>query len=142
MKNNNWDPRTPVLCLPATKDYAKKQNRGGDWLAVYEKRERYNAGIYAVEYSIRHSNEIHLWGFDSMYSNDLTSQMDTLVPRPGRAPLNKWWRPNWRKLFELHPDVKFSIHIPKGERCEEYPENVTICEETMAVDQHKNSQPA
>lgn len=138
MKNNNWRPRTPVFCLPATRDYARKQNIEGDWLAVYERVERSNAGIYAVEYSTRHSSEIHLWGFDSLFSQDLTSQMDNLVPRPSRGPLNKWWRPHWQELFKKYNEIEFVIHIPKGETCETYSTNVTICEETVALDKQPN----
>lgn len=142
MKNNNWNPRVPVFCLETTKNYAQKQHRMGDWLPVYEKKERYNAGLYAVEYSTRHSYEIHLWGFDSLFSDDLTSQMDALVPRTSRPNLNRWWRPHWQQLFEQHTNIQFVIHIPKGETCEKYPTNVTICEETLEMDEQSHSQTA
>mgnify|MGYP000141471507 CR=1 FL=1 len=140
MKNNKWRPKTTVLCLEATRQYARKQNIEGDWMAVYERKDRYNAGLHAVEYSTRHSKEIHLWGFDSMFSQDLTSQMDTLVPRPGRPKLNKWWRPYWQALFLEHSTTKFVIHIPQGENCESYPSNVAICEETMDLVEQNHSQ--
>jgi len=126
MKNNRWTPQVPVYCSESTKQYAYKQNIAGDWMPVYDKREKYNAGLHAVDYAATLTKEIHLWGIDSIFSQDLTSQMDNLVPRPKRPPLNKWWRPHWQQLFETHSTVCFYIHIPQGETCEQYPSNVTV----------------
>lgn len=126
MRNNNWEPRVPVFCTPSVKDYAIKKNLSGDWHPVYEKRERYNAGLHATEYATRLSKKIHLWGFDSLFSDDLTSQMDALVPRNSRPPLNKWWRPHWQALFDANPTVDFVIHIPQGKTCDKFAENVHI----------------
>jgi len=133
MKNNNWNPRVPVYCTAAARDYAKKCNRSGDWFAVYEKRERYNAGLYAVEHCVSRATQIHLWGFDSLFSTDVTSQMDAIVPRGKRPPLHTRWRPLWQQLFEQNPNVEFVLHIPQGEKSEVQATNLTIRQESMEL---------
>jgi hypothetical protein len=134
MKNNSYTPMVPVYCTQAVKDYAKKSNINGDWFAVYERTSRWNSGVHAADYAAKHSKEIHLWGFDSMYSDDLTSQMDELVPRPGRPPLNKHWHPIWQEVFKLRKDVKFVLHCPTGSFTPLVAENLVLSyhnQETM-----------
>lgn len=126
MKNNNWHPRVPVYCTAQAKAVAQKNNRQGDWMPVYEKRERYNAGLHAALYASNLTTTVHLWGFDSLFSNDLTSQMDALVPRNSRPPLNKWWRPHWLELFITNKTVDYYIHLPQGSGCEIVAENLHI----------------
>lgn len=113
MKKNHRVPRVPIYCTKEIKEYALKNNISGDWFPVYEKQSRWNSGIHAANHCAQHSKEIHLWGFDSMFSNDLSSQMDNLVPR-NRPPLNKWWHPIWKTVFDAHANVKFVLHCPVG----------------------------
>jgi len=110
MKNNRYIPRVPVYCTNQVKERARQLNIGGDWFDVYEHKSRWNSGLHAANHAADYSKEIHLWGFDSMFSDDLTSQMDSLVPRNGRPPLNKHWHPLWQGLFEEHYDTVFVIH--------------------------------
>lgn len=113
MKNSGWRPKTRVLCTQSIKDHARKMNLEGDWFAVYEAQHRWNSGHHAVNHFAKNENaEIHFWGFDSMWSKDLTSQMDTLVPRYGRPDLNKHWRPIWQEIFDRYSDKTFVIHAP------------------------------
>lgn len=114
MRNNSWAPRVPVFCTDTARDYARTKDISGDWMSVYQKRERYNAGLHAARYSATLSKNIHLWGFDSLFSDLLDSQMDKLVPRYRRPPLNKHWRPHWNELFDEFTDVNFFIHLPAG----------------------------
>jgi hypothetical protein len=114
MRNNSWNPRRPVFCTQTVKDYAFKKNISGDFHPVYNKIERYNAGLHAARYNAQLTKEIHLWGFDSLYSDVLESQMDTLVPRHSRPPLNKWWRPHWQELFDEFQQIEFVVHMPNG----------------------------
>ena len=110
-------------CTQKIKEQALSKNIGGDWIAVYETKARYNAGLYATEYLTRFSKEIHLWGFDSLWSTDVTSQMDNLVTRLRRPPLHEWWRPHWENIFNTY-DCEFVIHLPQGESCEFTQDNV------------------
>lgn len=114
MKKNSWRPRVPVYTTKENKELAHKQNIEGDWFPVYTKTSRWNAGLHAADYMARKNGEIHLWGFDSMWSADCTSQMDTIVPRPKRPPLHNWWYPIWNEIFDKHSSTQFIIHAPKG----------------------------
>jgi hypothetical protein len=123
MKKNSYNPKVPVYCTQKIKEQALSKNIGGDWIAVYETKARYNAGLYATEYLTRFSKEIHLWGFDSLWSTDVTSQMDNLVTRLRRPPLHEWWRPHWENIFNTY-ECEFVIHLPQGESCEFTQDNV------------------
>ena len=117
MKKHNYHPTVPVYCTSTVKSIAQGKNIGGDWHPVYERKNRYNAGLHAAEYLTRFSKQIHLWGFDSMWSTDITSQMDNLVPRARPRPLHEWWRPLWEDVFNA-TECEFIIHLPQGESCE------------------------
>lgn len=117
MKKHNYHPTVPVYCTQTIKSMAQSKNIGGEWLPVYERKNRYNAGLHAAEYLTRFSKQIHLWGFDSMWSTDITSQMDTLIERARPRPLHEWWRPLWNDIFNK-TECEFVIHLPNGESCE------------------------
>jgi|TARA_R110000772_G_scaffold154047_2_gene265012 hypothetical protein len=123
MKKHNYHPTVPVYCTSTIKSIAQGKNIGGDWHPVYERKNRYNAGLHAAEYLTRFSETIHLWGFDSLWSTDITSQMDNLIERVRKRPLQDWWRPQWDTMFNSY-DCEFVIHLPTGESCEYQQTNV------------------
>ena len=123
MKKHNYHPTVPVYCTSTIKSIAQGKNIGGDWHPVYERKNRYNAGLHAAEYLTRFSKTIHLWGFDSLWSTDITSQMDNLIERVRKRPLQDWWRPQWDTMFNSY-DCEFVIHLPTGESCEYQQTNV------------------
>jgi hypothetical protein len=104
-----------VWCTQQIADYAKKKNIDGIYHTIYQTKHRFNSGHHAVNHLSlnQHLKIIHLWGMDSMWSEDLTSQMDDRVIRPQRPPLNKQWRPHWQELFSKY-DKRYIIHAPKG----------------------------
>jgi len=112
MQDNNWNPKVPVLTTKAVKEHSVKRNREGHWFEVFEKKFRYSAGHHAVELHAPMTDEIHIWGMDSIWTNEYGSQMDTLVPRGTRPNLNMHWIPHWRNIFEAHPNTEFVIHTP------------------------------
>ncbi len=114
MRNNKWTPQKPVYCTPIIAELAKKVNLAGDWFAVYEEKHRWNSGHHAV-YRHRTANEIHLWGFDSMFSDNLTSQCDAIIPRGTRPPLNKHWHPIWCEILD-QTSADVYVHMP--DECE------------------------
>ena len=114
----------PVWGTQVVKDFAKKNKIKGEFLHVYENIHRYNSGHHAVFWLSKKYNEIHIWGFDSMWSDDLLSQMDDRVKRPKRPPLNKQWRPHWNNLFKKYPLVKYYIHQPTNTETVEWSKNV------------------
>jgi hypothetical protein len=104
-----------VWCTQQLADYAKKKNIDGIWHTIYQSQYRYNSGHHAVNHlsQNKHIKIIHLWGMDSMWSEDLTSEMDDRVIRPRRPALNQQWRPHWLTLFSKY-DKRYIIHAPKG----------------------------
>lgn len=116
MKQNSWHPRVPVYCTEEVKHRAKKFNIQGDWFTVYKHRNKWNSGHHAVLHHGNMASEIHLWGFDSLFSKDLTSQCDVIIPRHARPPLNNHWHPIWLEIFD-QIDCNIVLHIPKGEKC-------------------------
>tara|TARA_A100001035_G_C27786024_1_gene504406 strand:- start:4829 stop:5380 length:552 start_codon:yes stop_codon:yes gene_type:complete len=133
MKQNNYTPRKPVLCLRKNKATANAKEVKGEWRDVYPDRERWNSGLHAAEYFAPTYNEIHLWGMDSFYCDDFTSQMDDIIERKIRPNLNKWWRPAWMSIFDTHVKTQFIIHIPEGECCDFKKENVIVRQESLAM---------
>lgn len=125
MKNSGWRPKTAILCTPQVKDHARKMNIEGDWFPVYTNTHRWNSGHQAVNHlASKTFNNIHFWGFDSMWSSDLTSQMDTIVQRHGRPDLNKHWRPIWEEIFAKYNNKTFIIHAPEDTQEVFYGDNV------------------
>jgi len=133
MWKNDWTPSVPVYCLNKNKKQADAKNVKGDWRDVYKDQSRWNSGLHAAEHFAHTYDEIHLWGMDSFYSNDYTSQMDELIIRRSRPNLNKWWRPAWDQIFDQHKDTSFVIHIPEGECCDFKKENVIVRQESLAI---------
>lgn len=124
MKNHAWRPSVPVFCTPSVKEYARKKCIEGDFMPVYVPRERYNAGLHCARHCAKLTSELHLWGFDSLWSKDLTSDMDLLVPRHSRPSLNKWWHPHWQAVFEDHPHTRFVVHLPDNQQLDVKNNNV------------------
>jgi len=112
MKTNSWQPRVPVLCTESVKNMAQSKGRTGDWRAVYEKTSRWNSGHHAVKYfcETQSVDQIHLWGFDSVYTEDLTSVQDSVIIRHRRPNLNQHWRPIWNTLFDSFPNTEMIFH--------------------------------
>lgn len=109
LKNKN------IWCTPDIEKQARHHGIDGIWHAVYKPQYRYSSGHHAVNHlsQNRHLKIIHLWGMDSMWSEDLTSDMDDRIPRPNRPPLHREWRPHWIKMFSKY-DKRYIIHAPKG----------------------------
>jgi hypothetical protein len=99
------------------------QSLPGRYQDVYEKKHRWNSGHLAIQHMAKTYQKINMWGMDSMFTDDLTSQMDDRVSRPRRPNLNIQWRPNWTTVFKQAPNTEFVVHIPKGATGIDYAEN-------------------
>jgi hypothetical protein len=98
-----------------------------------------NSGQHATIYSIRRyndQNEVHLWGIDSFWSNDLESTTDAIVRpeqrgRRVRPSVTRQWNGYWHKIFTDYSNHDFVIHKPIettiDDRFTKYP-NVRITE--------------
>ena len=124
MKDNNIHLKNKTIWC--TKDIAKQAKHHkvqGIWEVHYEPKHRFNSGHHAINKLSKSHKIINLYGMDSMFTDDLTSQMDDRVPRPSRPPLNNEWRPQWTKLFDKHHDVMYSNHVPQGTQENEHAKN-------------------
>lgn len=131
MKTNDWRPGCEIYCTENVVDTARGMEL--DLRPVYQRLSRMNSGLYAAEYASKTYREINLWGMDSLWSDDLTSEMDSKVPRHTRPKLNQWWRPHWVRIFRENPDNSYIIHAPQGAQNAFTETNVTITEH-MALD--------
>lgn len=79
----------------------------------------WSAGHLAVHYTCMRlqPKELHMWGFDSMFSHDLSSASDLLIESNreanNRFRMNAVWRPIWQNLFQEMNNVNFVIHYDK-----------------------------
>ena len=100
-----------IWCTQVVRDYAHKKSVKGDFLALLETQHRKSSGHHAVDQCARMGYaQVHLWGMDSMFRSDLSSQMDAIIPRPGRANMTVEWRDHWRRIFDHHTKTEFYVH--------------------------------
>lgn len=92
----------------------------------------YSCGHMAVDYACRtmKANEVHLYGFDSMFSMSLKSYTD-LILASDRSTSNTHritnnWRPVWQGLFKEFSNVKFYLHHNHDSIKLNVPSNVNI----------------
>lgn len=76
----------------------------------------FNCGHMATHYAASKlkANEIHMYGFDSLFDMNLRSVTDTYLISD-RSDLNSFrlnsnWRPIWKNIFEEFPEVKFVLY--------------------------------
>ena len=92
----------------------------------------FNCGHMAVHYTINklERDEIHMYGFDSIFGFDITSYSDLYLPSPrdtlNTQRLTENWRPIWHHMFREFPKVKFVIHQDKGNSLIKLPQNVEV----------------
>lgn len=92
----------------------------------------FNCGHMAVHYSAfkLKADEVHLYGFDSMFSSNLRSCTDFYLSAD-RSEGNNYrllnnWRPIWSKMFEEFSHVNFKIHHVNDNIKFDIPKNVEI----------------
>lgn len=86
---------------------------------IHEKGRKYpmNSGHHATLYAIEQHQDtvktVHLWGFDSFWTDDISSSSDNhfrdgMKPRE-RTPVAKDWRLYWDEIFDKHRNINFII---------------------------------
>ncbi len=76
----------------------------------------FNCGHFAVHYACNKMNadEVHIYGFDSIFEMDLTSWTDTILhsdrETQNTVRLANNWRPIWTHMFNEFPDTKFVLY--------------------------------
>ena len=57
--------------------------------------------------------EVHAWGFDSMWVANVDSDSHTKIPEGIHCDKNYvHWRKNWEKVEAAFPQVKLVLHRP------------------------------
>ena len=76
----------------------------------------FNCGHMAVHYSANKlkCEEIHMYGFDSIFDFNLRSSSDLYLVSDREANnslrLSNNWRPIWQEMFKEFPNTKFVLH--------------------------------
>ena len=91
----------------------------------------FNCGHMAVHYAANKlkCDEIHMYGFDSIFDFNLRSASDLYLISDREANnslrLSNNWRPIWQEMFKEFPNTKFVLHhkhtnikIPVGKNVE------------------------
>ena len=111
MKERSIQFTQPVWCTQVVADSAAKKQIAGTFLPILDTQHRKNSGHHAADQCARMGyDHIHLWGMDSMFMEDLSSQMDAIIPRPHRANMTVEWRQHWSKIGKQYATTKFYVH--------------------------------
>lgn len=92
----------------------------------------FNCGHMAVYYAAKKlkSDEIHMYGFDSIFDFDLRSCTDFYLnsdrSNMNNARLSGNWRPIWSKMFREFTDTKFVLYYKHDNIKFEIPDNVEL----------------
>lgn len=92
----------------------------------------FNCGHMAVHYTARKlkCNEIHMYGFDSIFDFNLISTTDLILESNRDAPsthrLAVNWRPIWEGLFREFKDTQFVLYHTHGQAKVNLPKNVDV----------------
>ena len=76
----------------------------------------FNCGHFAVHYAANKlgANEIHMYGFDSIFQFNVKSSMDVVL-MSDRGNINTHrllnnWRPIWQGIYNQFPNTQFVVH--------------------------------
>ena len=100
-----------------------------DYVPTYTE---FNCGHMATHFAANKlkGEEIHLYGFDSMFDFNLRSYTDTFMTSDrsdtNNARLTNNWRAIWPELFKEFPNTQFVLHHKHDKLKYPKPENVEI----------------
>ena len=92
----------------------------------------FNCGHFCTHYVANKlkCNEIHMYGFDSIFDFNLVSTTDLVLNSPRDANnthrLAQNWRPIWEGLFREFPDTQFVVYHNHGHPKINLPKNVDV----------------
>jgi len=97
-----------------------------------------NSAQHGVMYSVlaySDHSEIHLWGIDSFWTDDMESSTDRIARpesrgRRVRPQITRSWRRYWSKIFKEYPEHRFFIHEPSGVAVEDITAKTVIADHT------------
>ena len=92
----------------------------------------FNCGHMATHYTANHLHceEIHMYGFDSIFDFNLRSCTDMYLNADRSLSNNNRlannWRPVWTNLFNEFPNIEFIVHHEHSDIKIKLPKNVTV----------------
>lgn len=92
----------------------------------------FNCGHFAVYYASKRvqAEEIHMYGFDSLFDLDLRSCTDFYLGSDRGASNNvrlaNNWRPIWPQMFNDFSNTKYVLHHNHGDLKIDVPDNVEV----------------
>lgn len=118
MQENKMRTKKPVWCTSNVSLLNISKGLRMNVVHEYRSKWRFNSGHQAVKRLCDMGyTDIHLWGFDSIWTEDMTSSMDTMVPRTYRKPtLKKEWFINWQDIHHKYANTNFWLHIPAQDK--------------------------
>jgi hypothetical protein len=82
----------------------------------YPMNSGHHATLYGINEVLEHTKTIHLWGFNSFWSDDMSSLTNAYVQRSEHAKTNnrvsETWRNYWVEIFNSNPSIEFCVHCP------------------------------
>jgi len=119
-------PKNPIWVSPKAKRLIEQYQLPIEYECVHNSTVRYNNAQCVVKNLLSHgATTIHLYGCDTLWSEDMISSQDLLIPRPGRdKTLWRQWRKLWQEIFAHNTQVDYYIHSPVRVDTPDYGKNV------------------
>ena len=113
MHENNYKLTCPIYGTKRANDLQKQYKLDLDfhqeWINPQDSGFM-NSGQAAVIKFADECEQIHLWGFDSMYQSITNSLMDDKVKRVRNSSLKKQWDIWWNRIFIKYPKQQFFVY--------------------------------
>ena len=137
--NTNWimGARPKMYCEKVSPTFYRKHAHQirGFYLDLPEYAGNYtnfNCGLMATHYTANKlkADEIHLYGFDSLFDGNMRSYTDLVLNADRSANNNQrliqTWRPIWEGIFNEFPDTQFVLHHIHNQCKLTLPENANV----------------
>jgi hypothetical protein len=102
---------TPLIISTNVFEKMKELRIVNDYLIldVFKPRDWYNSAHYAAQYLIDNgSDEVHIWGCDSIFEDDISSATDEIVKKDmDQDRFIRHWRKVWLEMHQRHANVHF-----------------------------------
>lgn len=126
MLTNQITTDKTVWCSPKAQRLIRQHQLPISYDCVHNQTVRYNNAQCVVLHLLKHgATTIHLYGCDTLWSEDMTSTQDDIIPRPNRD-VTLWiaWRKLWQQIFAVNLQVDYMIHSPVRVATANYGANV------------------
>lgn len=122
-----WKPAAPLLLGPNAWEYQMQVNvwKRAQIVGMVEKHKGgyvRNAGQAAVLWVLRMGfRDIHLWGFDSIWTRDRSSLTHEVWGKPAKTFIPEKWNIGWELVQADFPDARLIVHAPEGHKRQKSP---------------------